>query len=121
MTFDLILSDGTIVSPRGSYQADIGVKDGSITALASHLTNSGDCETLSLEGKYILPGCIDSHMHLWESGWVADHDFIAGTLAAVAGGITTIIDHPLTPPEVLNTEIFNQKIANGERTSHTVA
>ncbi|MDY6846763.1 MAG: hypothetical protein SVP52_06470 [Chloroflexota bacterium] len=67
----------------------------------------------------ILPGCIDSHMHLWETGFTARSDFRDATLASIAGGVTTIIDQPLTLPEVLNSEIINQKVSLGEKTSYT--
>jgi len=117
--YDLIIQGGTVVHPRGKYRADIAVTNGKIALIANEISpaNAHDCIVVN-EG-YILPGCIDSHMHLWEPGLIADADFKAGTLAAIAGGVTTIVDHPLTIPEVLNKEVFVQKVAIGERTSYT--
>ncbi len=119
MKYDLILHGGTIVSPQACYRADIGVGDGKILAIGENLDSAVASISLALDEQYILPGCIDSHMHLWESGLIAAHDFKDGTRASAAGGVTTVIDHPLTIPEVLNRRIFEQKIALGEGTSYT--
>lgn len=115
--FDLLLIGGTIVSPRGSFRGDIGVLSGKIAAIGTDLSLESATETRNLSGLHILPGCIDSHMHLWEAGFVAPNDFSSGTMTALAGGITTIIDQPLTPPEVLGRDIFISKRDLGEKTS----
>jgi allantoinase len=54
---------------------------------------------------------------LWEPGFCAAPDFADGTQAAIAGGITTIIDHPLTIPEILDRSRFEAKAELGERTA----
>ena len=82
MIYDLILSGGTIVTTNGLRRADIGVLGGRIYTLAQDLSDASAERVLKVENKYILPGCIDSHMHLWEPGLVADPDFRAGTIAA---------------------------------------
>ncbi len=117
--YDLILQGGTLVNPRGKYRADIAVIDGKIALIADDLSKVETRERIVLANNFILPGCIDSHMHLWEPGLVADPDFKAGTLASIAGGVTTVVDHPLTIPEVLDKDVFRQKIEIGERTSYT--
>jgi allantoinase len=117
--FDLILLNGTVVTPRGEYRADIGVRDGKIACIASSLAESSAAESLSLSGCHILPGCIDAHQHLWEPGMLAGPDFKDGTRASLAGGVTTIIDQPLSPPEVLDADIFQEKRALGEATAYT--
>lgn len=116
--FDLLLIGGTIVSPRGSFCGDVGVISGKIAAIGTDLSKEGAFTTFPMKGRHILPGCIDSHMHLWEAGFVAGNDFSSGTLTALSGGITTIIDQPLTPPEVLNDELFRSKRGLGESTSY---
>lgn len=117
--YDLILEYGTIVNSQGQYSASIGVINGMIATIAKDLSRASTVERIDLAGHLILPGCIDSHMHLWEPGLVADPDFKDGTRAALAGGVTTIIDHPLTIPEVLNEQVFIEKVELGKRTSYT--
>lgn len=117
--YDLVIHGGTIATTRGKYRSDIGIKNGRIETIALDLSSSDAAARYTAEGMLVLPGCIDSHMHLWEPGLVADPDFRAGTKSAIAGGITTIIDHPLTIPEVTNVEVFREKIKIGERSSYT--
>ncbi len=117
--FDLILQDGIVVIPRGEYRADIGVRDGKIASIAGSLAGRPARERLSLAGCHILPGCIDPHQHLWEPGMLAGPDFKDGTRASLAGGVTTIIDQPLSPPEVLDVNVFEQKRVLGEATAYT--
>jgi len=117
--YDLILEEGIIVNPRGRFAANIAVQDGKIALIANDLSQYQARERITLKNNFILPGCIDSHMHLWEPGFVADPDFKAGTLASISGGVTTIVDHPLTIPEVLNTDVFDQKRETGEQSSYT--
>jgi dihydroorotase/allantoinase len=117
--FDLILLNGTIVTPRGQYRADIGVRNGKIARLGADLSGEAARDRLSVSGCFILPGCIDAHQHLWEPGMLAGQDFTDGTRASVAGGVTTIIDQPLSPPEVLDVQTFLEKKALGEATAYT--
>ena len=51
-------------------------------------------ETVDLEGKLVFPGFIDAHTHfdLEVSGTVTSDDFASGTIAAIAGGTTTVVD-----------------------------
>ena len=115
----VLIRGGLIVSPRQSIRADILVKDGVIAAIGRDLPVNSAARTIDVGGLTVLPGVIDPHSHLWESGFMSDPDFADSTASAVAGGITTIIDMPLTVPEVLDAETFNEKARLGERTSHT--
>ncbi len=115
----VLIRGGLIVSPRQSIRADILVKDGVIAAIGRDLPVSPAARTIDVGGLTVLPGVIDPHSHLWESGFMSDPDFADSTASAVAGGITTIIDMPLTVPEVLDAETFSEKARLGERTSHT--
>ncbi|WGF87561.1 dihydropyrimidinase [Marinivivus vitaminiproducens] len=90
--FDLVVRGGTVItaSDRGRY--DIGVQDGRIAALGLDLepgTREIDAESL-----WVLPGGIDSHVHLDQPqppGIVQADDFLTGTRAAAAGGNTTVM------------------------------
>jgi len=64
-----------------------------------------------LEGKLLIPGCIDSHVHFNDPGFNHHEDFLSGTTAAACGGITTVIDMPCTSiPPVTNKENLFQKL-----------
>ncbi len=88
---DLVIKDGTIVTSTTSFQADIGVIDGTIALIGRNL--SGD-SVINASGMYVMPGGVDPHTHLELPfmGSVSADDFRTGTVAAACGGTTTIID-----------------------------
>lgn len=49
-------------------------------------------------GKYVMPGAIDTHVHVREPGWPEREDYLSGTAAALAGGVTTICQMPNVNP-----------------------
>lgn len=98
MKADLVLQNGTIVTPGGVIQADIAVKDGRIAGLsAGELTPDAD-ETIDVKGLVVLPGGVDTHTHLREPGFTHKEDIYTGTRAAVAGGYTTVSGMPNVQP-----------------------
>ena len=113
-----IIRGGTVATPRQSRRADILVRDGVIAAIGDGLPVSSECSVFDVGGLTILPGIIDPHSHLWEAGFMSDPDFADSSASAVAGGITTLIDMPLTVPEVLDVKTFREKTSLGIRTSH---
>ena len=63
-----------------------------------------------MSGKLIFPGAIDAHVHLNDPGYTWREDFEHGTLAAAAGGVTTVIDMPLqNKPALTDASIFQAK------------
>ena len=77
---------------------------------ASAIENPVD-EILDLEGKLLIPGCLDAHVHFNDPGFNNHEDFLSGTTAAAFGGITTVIDMPCTSiPPVTNKENLYQKL-----------
>ena len=68
-------------------------------------------EIHDLDGKLLIPGCIDAHVHFNDPGFTHHEDFLSGTSSAAAGGITTIIDMPCTSiPAVTNTDNLKTKL-----------
>jgi dihydropyrimidinase len=91
---DVVIRGGTIVTPGHHEIADIGVQDGRIAQLGGSMTGGTD---LDASGLLVIPGGIDAHVHLvsaearkaWEGPLWVD-DFWSASLAAFAGGITTV-------------------------------
>jgi dihydropyrimidinase len=90
---ELIVKGGTLVTPAGRVRADIGIEDGKIAALAMDLESDG-AQVLDATGRWVFPGGVDVHCHLpWPSQQVLSGDDVRnGTLAAVCGGVTTVLD-----------------------------
>jgi len=89
MQLELCVSKGRVVTAAGSFEADIGVKDGCIAAISSpgELTAA---RTVDARDKIVLPGVIDPHLHyhMWERPF--EDDCISEGRAAAAGGVTTL-------------------------------
>lgn len=93
---DLIIKNGTIVTPLESYVADLAVKGGKIVAIGTGFSEEG-ASVVDAKGKLILPGAIDAHTHLAMpfGGTVSADSYLAGTRAAACGGVTTVFDYPM--------------------------
>ncbi|MEQ8196941.1 MAG: dihydropyrimidinase [Clostridiaceae bacterium] len=93
---DLIIKNGTIVTPTETYMANIAVKDGKIAAIGTDFSEEG-ADVVDAKGKLVLPGAIDAHTHLAMpfGGTVSADSYLAGTRAAACGGVTTVFDYPM--------------------------
>lgn len=89
---DLIIKNGTVVTDSETFKADIGISNGKIKIIGQDL--NGADQIIDATGQYVMPGGLDVHVHLQLPfcGTVSADDFITGTKAAAAGGITTIVD-----------------------------
>ena len=90
---DLIIKNGTIVTPTATFKADVCVDNGKITAITADAGTNADT-VVDASGKMVLPGAIDAHTHLAMpfGGTISSDDYYAGTRAAACGGRTTVFD-----------------------------
>lgn len=110
-THDLILKNGTVWTPGGPVQADIGVTDGRIDRIGQ-VGDGG--ETIDCAGLTILPGVIDSQVHFREPGLEAKEDLESGSRAAVLGGVTAVFEMPNTKPNTDTPEALADKLSRAE-------
>ncbi len=96
---NLTVKDGTIVTPDVVFKGDIRIVDGKIVEIGKRLASQGE-KVVDASGLFVLPGAIDSHVHMREPGLTEFEDFQTGTAAAAAGGVTTILEMPNTIPPV---------------------
>ena len=121
MTFDLLIRARRAVVDGALRPASIAVRDGRIAVVGEHDAPADAAEVVELAAdEVLLPGLVDSHVHVNEPGRTEWEGFASATRAAAAGGVTTIIDMPLNsiPPtcDVAALEI-KQKAAPGQVTS----
>ncbi|ROP40681.1 allantoinase AllB [Saccharothrix texasensis] len=95
---DLVLRAARVITPDGERRADVGVADGRIVAVADRL-DAATVVTLA-DDEVLLPGLVDTHVHVNDPGRSDWEGFETATRAAAAGGVTTIVDMPLNslPP-----------------------
>ncbi len=96
MVHDLVVTGGTLVTSAGVRPADIVVTGGRITAVVPPGEAPVAAAVIDASGRHILPGVIDTHVHTRHPGVPEREDFLSGTSAAAAGGITTIFEMPIS-------------------------
>lgn len=92
MHFDTVICNGTVVTASDTFVSDVGIKNGRIVALATDLTDAD--EVIDATGLFVLPGGIDSHVHLDQpsgEGIVMADDFDSGTRSAAIGGNSSVL------------------------------
>ena len=115
---DTVITGGKVVSPSGVQELDMGVKSGKIEALAApgcimaEVSNSIDAT-----GHYILPGCVDAHVHTRDPGLTHKEDFTTLSHAAAVGGVTTIMCQPTTVPPISTVQVFQEVVEDWPKKS----
>jgi len=102
-TWDLVVRAPRAVTGRGEESVCVGVRDGRVGAVAPLGERLDGDDVLELgPDEVLLPGLVDTHVHVNEPGRTEWEGFETATRAAAAGGITTIVDMPLNsiPPTV---------------------
>ncbi|MFI7536358.1 allantoinase AllB [Streptosporangium sp. NPDC049376] len=100
---DLLFRARRVVTPAGERACGVGVRNGTIVAVEPPDTDLDAAEVVELgDDEVLLPGLVDSHVHVNDPGRSEWEGFATATRAAAAGGVTTIVDMPLNslPPTV---------------------
>jgi allantoinase len=112
MSDDLLIASERVVLPDGVRAAAVFVRDGRIAAIGPHGDRPAGVRTLDVGERVLLPGLVDTHVHINEPGRTDWEGFETGTRAAAAGGVTTIVDMPLNCiPPTTTVEGFEAKTA----------
>ena len=115
--FDLLIRGGLAVTPSGIVAADIGVKDGRITAIGVS-AQAPAAEIFEANGLHILPGVIDTHVHFREPGNLEKEDMETGSRAAVLGGVTAVFEMPNTNPPTTTRLLIEDKLKRAAKRMH---
>jgi dihydroorotase len=110
--YDLIVKGGRVATPGGIAEADIGVRDGRIAAIGR--LDGEAAEVFEAAGLTVLPGVIDTQVHLREPGLEHKEDLATGTAAAALGGVTAVCEMPNTKPSTTTAEALADKLARAQ-------
>lgn len=115
MTKSTLIQNAFIVNEGKIVKSDLLIKDGKIEEVNPSIKSyPKDAAIINAEGKYLLPGIIDTHVHFREPGLIHKADIHSESRAAVAGGVTSFMDMPNTVPAVLTQEILANKFNLGK-------
>ncbi|KQM82717.1 allantoinase AllB [Agromyces sp. Leaf222] len=98
---DLVVTGERVLVDGAFSPAEVGVRDGLVVRLAALGTGLVAARTVRLaDDEVLIPGLVDTHVHVNEPGRTEWEGFASATRAAAAGGVTTIVDMPLNsiPP-----------------------
>jgi allantoinase len=100
MRYDLVVRSRRAVLPEGTRPASVAVSGQAIAAIGDYDAPLEATREVDLGDLVLLPGLVDSHVHVNEPGRTEWEGFATATRAAAAGGVTTICDMPLNslPP-----------------------
>lgn len=95
----ILIKNGRVVDPSQNLDkvCDVLIEDGLISKIAKDIKVKAD-EVFDAKGLVVTPGLIDLHTHLREPGYEAKETIETGTMAAAAGGVTTVACMPNTKP-----------------------
>ncbi|MDD4955752.1 MAG: dihydroorotase, partial [Candidatus Omnitrophica bacterium] len=108
----LVIKNGHVISPADNLNdiCDVVIQDNKILKIGKNLKEIAD-NTIDAKDKIVMPGIVDMHVHLREPGREDKETVSSGTLAAIAGGVTSVVSMPntLTPID----SIENVKLLKG--------
>ena len=97
----ILIKNGRLIDPVNDMDmvTDLLVEDGKVAMIDQNISiSSSDIEVIDATGQLIIPGLIDMHVHLREPGYEYKETIKSGTMAAAAGGFTTVCCMPNTKP-----------------------
>jgi allantoinase len=118
--FDLVLRAERVHTSEGFAPLEVGVSEGSIRAVEPLGTGLVGRQVVELAAdEVLLPGLVDTHVHVNEPGRTEWEGFDSATRAAARGGVTTIVDMPLNSiPPTVSTAALAEKIAATDGKRH---
>lgn len=110
MRVDLLIKNGTIVTPLASYRGHLLIHEGRVLDILVRDEMPQAAQVVDATGLHVLPGLIDPHVHFRSPGLEYKEDWTTGSRAAAAGGITTIIDNPNVIPPTADLESLRMRL-----------
>ena len=115
----ILLKGGRVIDPSRGYDmvGDVLIDGGVIAAVAESIS-AEDAEVIDVSKKIVAPGLIDIHCHLREPGFERKETIATGTMAAAAGGFTSVMAMPNTNPVADNPAAMHYVKNKGEQEGH---
>ncbi len=107
----ILIKNADIVNEGRSFAGDVLIRHGRIDRIDSQLSADADI-VIDAAGKALLPGMLDCHVHFREPGLTQKGDMNSESAAAVAGGVTSVMEMPNTSPPTITNERLEEKFAS---------
>ncbi len=106
---ELLLKDALI---PGGRSADILIGEGRVVHVGAGMKAE---ETINCSGLLCLPGAIDMHVHMRGASQAHKEDWLSGSMSALAGGVTTVVDQPNAVPPLTTVERYSARVREAAR------
>lgn len=121
----LIIKNGRIVDPKSQFDqvADVLLKDGKVLQIGKNI-EAANAQVIDATGLIVAPGLVDVHVHFREPGQTHKEDIHTGSLAAAAGGVTSVVMMANTMPTISTVETLKEVLDSAAKEKinvHTVA
>ena len=102
MKAETAIAGGLVATSTGVFPATVAIGGGRVVGLADPAERPDADEVVDARGRWVLPGCVDPHVHFNEPGRTHWEGFETGSKSAAAGGVTTVLEMPLNaiPPTI---------------------
>ena len=117
MDENILIKNAKIVDAGSVYESDVFIKNGVIERIDPSISLYPGTRLIQADNKFLIPGAIDTHVHFRDPGLIQHGDFATESAAAVAGGVTSVIDMPNTNPPAVTPELLEEKFAMAARKS----
>lgn len=115
MIVDTVLNNAKAYLKGEIVDCSIAIEEGKIHKIGKETQMPKSDLKVNLHNLLVLPGLIDSHVHLRDEGKAFKEDFISGTSAAAAGGFATVLDMPNNEPVTMSVEALKNRMNLAEK------
>ncbi len=114
----ILVSGGSLIGTESVVLGDVLIVDGRIVEVGEGLSASAGTSVLDATGLLVFPGLVDTQVHFREPGLTGKEDLASGSLAAIAGGVTSFCEMPNTLPATTDPSALREKIERAAGCSH---
>ena len=111
MKADLVIKNARVYREGDLFAGGLAVKDGKIAAVCANEFLPEAADVIDAKGMAVLPGVLDTHVHVRDPGHRERGTFFTETRAAAAGGVTSFLEHPISSPPPYSPEILRNRVA----------
>jgi allantoinase len=117
---NLVIHSANTITPQGIKDVYVLIENGIIAEVVEQKPEGLNCEIVEAGEKILMAGVVDTHVHINEPGRSDWEGFDTATKAAIAGGVTTLVDMPLnSSPVTTNVQALKEKLASAKGKLHT--
>lgn len=113
-----VIKNAFVINEGRRFHSDILVREGRVERLAAIIDTPSSCVEFDARGCFLIPGMIDDQVHFREPGLTAKGTLASESMAAVAGGITSVMEMPNVMPPTTDMSAVEHKLNLASERAH---